>query len=81
MLESFFTLANIFLDHLKFDFVVTSMQQGEAVELIETILLDPPAENKYEKVKEVLLQFEVDERERKVRETLAREKQGDSTPS
>ena len=81
MLESFFTLANITGDDLKFAFVVTNVHIGKAAEMIEPILLDPPAENRYEKVKETLLQFEDDEREREVRDTLAREKQGDSTPS
>ena len=76
LLETFFTLANVVADCMKWAYVVTSLDERHTA-VIEPLLLNPPKEDRYGAAKALLLKFEDDESERKLEETLRTEEIGD----
>ena len=80
LLETFFTLANVVADCIKWAYVVTSLDE-QYIAVIEPLILNPPEEDRYGAAKALLFKFEDDENERKLEETLRTEEIGDRTPS
>ena len=80
LLETFFTLANVDTDCMKWAYVATSLDERHTA-VIEPLLLNPPEEGRYGAAKALLLKFEEGESERNLEETLRTEEIGDQTPS
>lgn len=78
--EAQFQIANIVGDTTKYNYVVGHLDQRLAGE-VEDLITNPPAEGKYEKLKELLIQRLSVSQEKRVRQLLSDEELGDRKPS
>lgn len=79
-IEGQFAISNITSDSTKFYYVVAQLDNQFAAE-VEDIIVSPPAQNKYEKLKQELIKRLSASREKKVRQLLSHEELGDRKPS
>lgn len=78
--EAQFQIANIVGDTTKYNYVVGHLDQRLAGE-VEDIIINPPKNDKYEKLKELLIQRLSISQEKRVRQLLSDEELGDRKPS
>lgn len=78
--EAQFEIANIVGDTTKYNYVVGHLDQKMAGE-VEDLITNPPVEDKYEKLKEALIQRLSISQEKRVRQLLSDEELGDRKPS
>lgn len=79
-IEAQFQIANIVTDTTKYNYVVGHLDQRIAGE-VEDIITNPPTEEKYEKLKSILIQRLSVSQEKRVRQLLSDEELGDRKPS
>lgn len=79
-LEAQFTLFGISRDATKFWYVVSQLD-NKYVQEIEDIVINPPKENKYQKVKEELIKRLSTSQELRIKQLLEHEEIGDRSPS
>lgn len=78
--EAQFQIANIVGDTTKYNYVVGHLDQRMAGE-VEDLITNPPAERKYDKLKDALIQRLSISQEKRVRQLLSDEELGDRKPS
>jgi hypothetical protein len=78
--EGQFTLSNITSDATKFYYVLSQLEHQYAAE-VKDIIVNPPATNKYEKLKSELIKRLSDSREKEIKNLLLHEELGDRKPS
>lgn len=78
--EAQFQVANIVGDTTKYNYIVGHLDQSMAGE-VEDIITNPPAEEKYTKLKDALIQRLSISQEKRVRKLLSDEELGDRKPS
>lgn len=78
--EAQFQIANIVGDSTKYNYVVGHLDQRLAGE-VEDIIINPPKSDKYEKLKELLIQRLSISQEKRVRQLISDEELGDRKPS
>ncbi|XP_015438096.1 PREDICTED: uncharacterized protein LOC107193207, partial [Dufourea novaeangliae] len=79
-LDAQFVLRGITQEDTKFHHVVAQLDAKSAQE-VEDILLTPPAENKYTRLKDELVARLSTSKQRKIKQLLEHEERGDRTPS
>ena len=79
-LESQFVMANISRDSVKFHAVTSALEQRYAV-VVRDIILNPPADGKYELLKTELIRRFSASQESRIKQLLQHEEIGDRTPS
>lgn len=79
-MECQFALANVTVDLTKYYQVVSALEHRYATE-VKDIITNPPAVNKYDKLKSELIKRLSASRERKVKQLLMHEELGDRKPS
>ncbi|XP_020296815.1 uncharacterized protein LOC109861536 [Pseudomyrmex gracilis] len=75
-----FTLCNVTDDHAKYAYVLSRLEPKQAREIKDAIT-QPPANRKYEAVKQALVQRLTDSKQQRIRQLLEHEKLGDRKPS
>ena len=80
LLESQFYNYNITDDHIKYTYVITNLDMSIA-KTVKEIIINPPAENKYNKIKTELILRLTASQEKKIRQLLMHEELGDRKPS
>lgn len=78
--EGQFALSNITTDATKFHYVLSQLEHQYAAE-IKDIIVNPPATNKYEKLKSELIKRLTNSREKDLQKLLMHEQLGDRKPS
>lgn len=78
--EGQFAISNITSDATKFYYVVAQLEHQYAAE-VKDIIISPPADNKYEKLKNELIKRLSASREKEVKQLLVHEELGDRKPS
>ena len=78
--EAQFSLANITSDKTKYDYVVGNLDHRFASE-ISDLIVNPPAENRYLTLKNLLIQRVSPSEDQRVRQLLTAEELGDTKPS
>lgn len=79
-IEGQFILSNITSDTTKFYYVTAQLEPQHAAE-VKDIIVSPPAQNKYEKLKTELIKRLTSSKERKIKQLLLHEELGDRKPS
>lgn len=79
-MDAQFILRGITQEDTKYYHVVAQLDAKSAAE-VEDILLNPPAENKYTRLREVLIERLSASKEKRIKQLLEHEEQGDRTPS
>lgn len=79
-LEMQFELSGITTDHTKFFYVASNLNEEIAMEVTD-IILNPPAIDKYNKLKSELIKRLSSSDEQKLKQLLEREEMGDRSPS
>ncbi|XP_046975873.1 uncharacterized protein LOC124541975 [Vanessa cardui] len=79
-LEGQFALSNITADGMKFYHVIANLDYKYVCE-VKDVITNPPAENKYEKIKTELISRLSASQEQRVRQLLTHEELGDRKPS
>lgn len=79
-LEAQFVLANISSDKVKYSHVISNLD-SRTIDEIEDIVSTPPESDKYQAVKERLIERLTDSQAQRVRKLLESEELGDQTPS
>lgn len=79
-IEAQFEIANIVTDSTKYNYVIGNLDQRVAGE-VEDIITNPPAEGRYEKLKDALIQRLSISQEKRVCQLLSDEELGDRKPS
>lgn len=80
MIEGSFTSAGITIDNTKFGHVIGALPPKYAVE-VKDLIMDPPKDEPYKKLKEALIQRLCSSQEEKTRQLLERAEIGDRKPS
>lgn len=78
--EAQFALAKITRDETKFHYVIANLEAGHAAE-VRDIIVAPPAEGKYERIKNELVSRSSISAEQRIRRLLEGEELGDRKPS
>ena len=79
-LESQFSLASITVDDTKFHYV-TSAIAPETLHVVRDLILNPPANNKYDTLKQRLIEHHAESEESKIRRLLQGIELGDQRPT
>lgn len=79
-LESQFVMAGIVRDHVKFHTVTGALEQRFAV-VVRDVILNPPDEGKYDRIKDELIKRLSPSQESRFKRLLQHEEIGDRTPS
>ncbi|XP_063826514.1 uncharacterized protein LOC135075999 [Ostrinia nubilalis] len=79
-LEAQFAVSGISSDQTKFHYLVSQLDRQFAIE-VRDIITDPPAENKYGKLKQELIKRLSPTPEKRYKQLLTHEELGDRTPS
>ena len=79
-IETQFRLKNITASNTKYDYLVASLN-NQTMESVADVLITPPAQNKYENLKKVLLERNRDSEERRLDALLNKVELGDMKPS
>jgi len=78
--EAQFDLADITRQRTKFNYVVSQLNQQQAAE-VEDIIISPPQDEPYDRLKAELVRRLSTSREQRVRQLLSHEEMGDRKPS
>jgi hypothetical protein len=78
--EAQFELVVITLQRTKFNYVVSQLNQQQAAE-VEDIIISPPEQDPYDRLKTELVRRLSTSREQRVRQLLSHEEMGDRKPS
>ncbi|XP_063621492.1 uncharacterized protein LOC134793751 [Cydia splendana] len=79
-IEGQFSLSNITADQTKFNYVISHLDQQHCKD-VKDLIVSPPAENKYKKLKEELIKRLSASKDKKVKQLLMHEELGDRKPS
>lgn len=79
-LEGQFTICGVKEDEARYSYVVSKLEPRQAKE-IRDVIVNPPADNKYQAIKRALIQRLTDSQGQRIRQLLEHEELGDRKPS